>query len=88
MSLNSLGASTNSFRILLASSITAMKLPTLNPKLIVTLDRLSSYTEEERIIEKFIAPGDEHVVGTQPHEATVCASACTSHVEAAPGGFD
>jgi hypothetical protein len=37
MSLNWLGASTNSFRILLASSIAVMKSPTLKPKLIVVL---------------------------------------------------
>src|SRR5256885_1784547 len=45
MSLNWLGASTNSFRILLASSIVVMKSTTLKPKLIVT----NSYVKLARL---------------------------------------
>jgi len=48
MSLNWLGASTNSFRILLASSIAAIKSPTLKPKLIAKLARSLSYVKDSK----------------------------------------
>ena len=46
MSLYCAGASTNSFRILVASSITARKSPTPKPKLIVTLVSDSMRTKQ------------------------------------------
>jgi hypothetical protein len=55
MSLNWLGALTNSFRALLASSITAIKSPTLKPKLIVALKR-------RRHCRRGMKLGDEKVV--------------------------
>jgi hypothetical protein len=59
IALNWLGASTKSLRILLASSITAMKSPTLKPKLIVI------QAENERRLPFGFA---DTFVCTQPHE--------------------
>jgi hypothetical protein len=47
IALNWPGASTNSLRILLASSITAMKSPTLKPKLIVISSTALSLAQEK-----------------------------------------
>ena len=73
MSLNCFGASTNSFRILLASSIAAVKSPTLKPKLIVISSTALSLAHQKvgcgKVENKRRMPcwlwG--HVVCTQPH---------------------
>jgi hypothetical protein len=77
MSLNCFGAPTNSFRILLASSIAAMKSPTLKPKLIVKLVRSLSYAKgrkDRRERERVVSPDDENIVCVQPCEADFGAS--------------
>jgi hypothetical protein len=90
MSLNWLGASTNSLRILLASSIAEMKSPTLKPKLIVTLNTVSlphkkeSY-QKEVVWSRWWTPRASrgHCGGAQPLRPRTTSQTCIlgSHLD-------